>query len=764
MLPSKPVRPRIAWIIELCHRAGSDRRGHRTGRAGQREIPVGVAGLMSKDVKRQGARKTSAGSASAGSRLREDATPDGAAPANQFDVLAIIDDVLRGLPLATLAVDHRGRVVLANIRALELFNARQNDLQEQPLTALFPAEPGAAGADDVLGRIAPGGTTLSARRTDGIRFEIRAAAHAWTLKGRDMTLLALAEADREQASPGQAAERDELLRMVLSGMPAMVSVKDRNARYVLVNDYQAETLGVSPDSAVGRTTSELLGSEAGAAIDALDRQIAAGAGLLFTVEETIKDRDGRDSVWLTTKSALRDSNGEIDKIFSVSIDISEKKLLEERAESLVNYDALTGLPNRPLLMRRIHEAVRHARRARSRVAIVVIDIDNLKDIERAEGEGAADHVLRRAAIRLSSTIRETDAVARPGNESFAVLLNHIADPAEAAAEAARFAASMAEPFQLRGNLARLQISHGLATYPDDGRDEHELMEAADIAINRARTRGRRGRQPLQASSEEQSRRRALHNGLRLALEHGQLQMALLPEIVLASGAVVQAEALARWHHPELGAIAPDEFLEVAEGSEFLDGFTEWSLRAACQEAAGWTDGPLAALGIVVNLSASQFFYPDLVDLVADTLDQAGVEPGRLAVEVDETAAMQDPELAANIAAELAAAGVATSLDRFGAEATSLAFVEALQASSLKIDRRFMADWQRTGALIRAAATLGGSLGKRMVATGIETAEQLHLARQAGCAGGQGFLFGQPLSPPDFRKLVTDCGGRLKLPD
>lgn len=716
---------------------------------------------MSKDVKRHGARKTSASDASAGKDVR-----DGTTPANQFDVLATIDDILRPLPLAALAVDHRSRVVLANNRALELFNARRNDLQERPLAELFPAEalPGAPPAGDVLARIEPGGTTLAARRTDGIRFDVRATAHPWTLKGRAMTLIALVEAGREEASPKQAAERDELLRVVLSGMPAMVSVKDRQGRYVLVNDYQAEILGVSPDTAVGRTTSELLGSDAGAAIDALDRQVAAGAGLFFTVEETIKDRNRRDSVWLTTKSALRDSNGEIDKIFSVSIDISEKKLLEERAASLVNYDALTGLPNRPLLMRRIHEAVRHAKRARSRVAIVVVDIDNLKDIERAGGEGAADHVLRRAAIRLSSTIRETDAVARPGNESFAILLNHIADPEEAAAEAARFAESLAEPFQLRGDLARLQVSHGVAVYPDDGRDEHELMEAADIAINRARTRSRKGRQPLQASSEEQSRRRALHNGLRRALEHGQLEMALLPEVDLASGAVVRAETLARWQHPEHGEIAPEEFLPIAESSEFLDAFTEWSLREACQTAARWTEGPLAGLGIVVNLSASQFFYPDLVDLVADTLDQAALEAGRLAVEVDELAAMQDPDLAANIVSELAAAGVATSLDRFGAEATSLAFVESLHATSLKIDRSFMADWQRKGGLIRAAVTLGGSLGKRMVATGIETVEQLRLARQAGCAGGQGFLFSQPLSAEAFRQLVTDNGGKLALPD
>ncbi|WP_189995650.1 putative bifunctional diguanylate cyclase/phosphodiesterase [Thalassobaculum fulvum] len=726
------------------------------------ETGVEVSGRMSKDVKRHGARKTAAGGAPATGEL-----PDGTAPANQFDLLAIIDEVLRPLPLATLAIDHRGRVVLANTRALELFNARQSDLQEQPLGELFPAaeaSEAAAPADATLSRIAAGGTTLVARRSDGIRFDVRAVAHPWSLKGRAMTLIALQDPSPAADSPKQAAERDELLRVVLSGMPAMVSVKDRYGRYVLVNDYQAEFLGVSPDQAVGRTTSDLIGSDAGSAIDALDRQVASGAGLLFTVEETIKDRNGRDGVWLTTKSALRDSDGEVDKIFSVSIDISEQKLLEERAASLVNYDALTGLPNRPLLMRRIHEAVRHAKRARSRVAIVVLDIDNLKDIERSDGEGATDHVLRRAAIRLSSTIRETDAVGRPGNESFAVLLNHIADPEEALAEGARFAASLGEPFQLRGSLARLQVSHGVAVYPDDGRDEHELMEAADIAINRARTRSRQGREPLQASSQEQSRRRALHNGLRRALEHGQLTMAVLPEVDLATGAIVRGETLTRWRHPEHGDIPPEEFIEVAESSEFLDAFTEWSLREACQTAAGWTEGPLAEVAVVVNLSASQFFYPDLVDLVADTLDQAGLDPGRLAVEVDELAAMQDPDLAANIVAELAAAGVGASLDRFGAEATSLAFVEALQAPSLKIDRSFMADWRNKGGLIRAAATLGGSLGKRMVATGIETVEQLRLARTAGCQGGQGFLFAQPLSVADFVRLVSDTDGKLTLPE
>lgn len=720
---------------------------------------------MSKDVKSHGA-----GTASQRTGPAAKSSRGVVASANQFDVLSVVDDVLRSLPVAVLALDQRARVVLANDRAQELFSAQRTDLLQRPLADLLPGTALASGTDPSgtayarLETSAPDAKAVSARRVDGIRFEVAAQVHPWLLKGRVITLVVLlAAAPDAQASDG-LADRDELLRVVLSGMPAMVSVKDRNGRYLLINDYQAEILGVSPEMAVGRTTSELIGSTTGAAIDALDRQVATGAGLFFTVEETIKDRDGRDSVWLTTKSALRDSNGNIDKIFSVSIDISEQKLLEERAASLVNYDALTGLPNRPLLMRRLHEAVRHAKRARSRIAIVVIDIDNLKDIERTEGDGAGDYILRRAAFRLSSTIRETDAVARPGNESFAILLNQVAEPEDAAAEAGRFAASLAEPFELRGRVVRLQVSHGVAVYPDDGRDEHELMEAADIAINRARTLSRNARRPLQASSEEQSRRRALHNGLRRALEHGQLGSALLPEVDLDTGRIVRAEVLARWTHPDQGVVEPGEFIEIAEASDLMDAFTEWSLRDACRTAAAWADGPLSDLVIAVNLSASQFFYPDLIDLIADTLDQVSLDPARLAVEVDEVAAMQDPEIAANIMAELTELGVATSLDRFGAEATSLAFIEALPATALKIDRSFMADWRNKGGLIRAAATLGASLGKRMVATGIESAEQLLLARSAGCSGGQGYLFAQPLSPQDFARFVRDRAGRLTLPD
>lgn len=720
-------------------------------------MPVGVARWMPKDVKRHRTGKAAA--------PRQ--APETAVAANQFDVLTVVDDVLRSLPIALVVVDQRSRLVLANDRALELFNARRADLVHRPLADLLPGAVLTAVIDPsgaVQARLeVEGGDEPTARRVDGIRFPTRVGVHPWKLKDGVLAALTFPAAETAAGAADAASERDALLRVVLSGMPAMVSVKDRNGRYVLVNEYQAEVLGVGPEAAIGRTTSELIGSDAGSAIDALDRQIATGAGLFFTVEETIRDRNGRDSVWLTTKSALRDSNGEIDKIFSVSIDISEKKLLEERASSLVNYDALTGLPNRPLLMRRIHEAVGHAKRARSRVAVVVIDIDNLREIEGAEGEGAADHILRRAAIRLSSTIRETDAVARPGNESFAILLNQVAAPEDAVAEADRFATSLAEPFQLRGEIVGLRVNHGVAVYPDDGRDEHELMEAADIAINRSRRRSRRAQQPREASSEDQSRRRALHAGLRGALEHGQLGMVLLPEVDLASGRIVRAEALARWDHPEHGAVAPDEFLQFAETSELMDAFTEWSLRTACETAAQWSEGPLAGLAVVVNLSASQFFYPDLIDLIADTLDQSALDPSRLALEVDELAAMQDPDLAANVVAELAGSGIATSLDRFGAHATSLAFVESLRASSLKIDRSLMAGGPAKAVLFRAAAALGGSLGKRLVATGIETADQLRLALSAGCAGGQGFLFSQPLPAEDFARLVQAGAGKVALP-
>lgn len=715
---------------------------------------------MAKDLKRQ-----STGGAAA--RSGDGPGQDPSASANQFDVLAVVGEVLRGLPVASLVVDHRGIVVQVNERALALFSAARSDLVDRPIGDLLPGamlETGTGSDSEPFARLAVGGgDRVVGRRADGVRFDVRPRVSPWSFKGRVQAVVVL-EADAGSETPETLADRDELLRVVLSGMPAMVSVKDRYGRYVLVNDYQAEILGVSPEEAVGRTTSDLIGSDAGSAIDALDRQVASGAGLFFSVEETIKDRTGRDSVWLTTKSALRDSAGEVDKIFSVSIDISEKKLLEEQAESLVNYDALTGLPNRSLLMRRIHEAVRHARRARSRVAIVVLDIDNLKEIERAEGDGAADYILRRAAIRLSSTIRETDAVARPGNESFAILLNQIADPDVAASDAGRFAASLTEPFQLRGNVVKLEVNYGVAVYPDDGRDEHELMEAADIAISRSRARGRKAQQPVQVSSQEQNRRRALHNGLRRALEHGQLRLALLPEVDLSSGRIVAVEALARWDHPELGVVPPEEFLQIAETSDLMDAFTEWSLQEACRTAARWSETPRDDLRIVVNLSASQFFYPDLADLIADTLDQAGLPPARLAVEVDEEAAMQDPDLAANIVAELGDSGIATSLDRFGAHATSLGFVEALRATSLKIDRGLMADWQSGATVIRAATTLGGSLGKRMVATGIETAEQVRLARDAGCAGVQGFLVSEPLAVDELLRRLGATGGTVTLPD
>lgn len=717
---------------------------------------------MPKDVKRHGTGKASA-RAAAPRAAREPAIA-----ANQFDVLTVVDNVLRTLPVALVVVDQRARLVLANDRALELFNARRADLVHRPLADLLPGAVLTATVDPAGAAQArldvEGGDAPTARRVDGIRFPTRVEVHPWKLRDGVLVALAFAVAETAAGAADAASERDALLRVVLSGMPAMVSVKDRHGRYLLVNDYQAEVLGVGPETAIGRTTSELIGSDTGSAIDALDRQMATGAGLFFTVEETIRDRDGRDSVWLTTKSALRDSNGEIDKVFSVSIDISEKKLLEERASSLVNYDALTGLPNRPLLMRRIHEAVGHAKRARSRVAVIVIDIDNLKEIEAAEGEGAADHILRRAAIRLSSTIRETDAVARPGNESFAILLNQVAAAEDALAEADRFATSLAEPFQLRDSIVGLRVNHGVAVYPDDGRDEHELMEAADIAINRSRRRGRRAQQPEQASSEDQSRRRALHAGLRGALEHGQLAMVLLPEIDLGSGRIVRAEALARWDHPEHGAVEPEEFLQFAETSDLMDAFTEWSLRTACEAAAHWSEGPLSGLVVTVNLSASQFFYPDLTDLIADTLDQSALDPSRIAIEVEELAAMQDPDLAANVIAELAESGIATSLDRFGAHATSLAFVESLRATSLKIDRSLMTAGPDKAVLFRAAAALGGSLGKRMVATGIETADQLRLARSAGCAGGQGFLLSRPLPAEDFGRLVRSGAGTVHLPD
>lgn len=703
----------------------------------------------------------------------EERSSSGGRPASLselYDSLTAVDNVLDPMPISVVAVDRDSRIILANERLLRQFGFTRADLLRRPLDVIFPGTKIDCGWNEqerVYAIVEHGGERLGAsgdltgQRRDASEMNLKVEAHPHEFGDDIIIFLSVLDIAEARKAKRAMRQREELLRMVISGIPAMVSAKDKQGRYLLVNEYQSEILGVSAADAIGKTTSEVLGDEAGAAIDALDRRLTQGTGLFFSLEEKYPDSDGRERIWLTTKSAIRADNGSVDKVISVSIDISEKKFLEERAEGMANYDALTGLPNRPVYVRRLQDTLGHAKRARTRAAIAVFDLDNLRGLDSEHGEGLADYLLRRASIRMSPALGEDDVAARVGNDSFAVILSETASGDAAKKTAAKMLESLTKPFQYRENELTLDVKMGVAVYPDDGRDARELMQAADNAIRRARDAGRPKADKKTDVGAGRKRRRDLLAGIRGALEHERFELHFQPETSCVDGRILRAEALIRWNDPNLGEIEPEELISTAEDdSELSEAIGEWTVRQACLSAAAWAKEGVEGVPVSVNVSASQFFHPEFADLVSECLSAAELDPSMLAIEVTEEAAIMDADMAESMFGQLAELGVATTLDRFGGGQTSLISLHKFSVDSLKLDRTLIADLTNMASVVEAAVKLGKGMGKRVVGTGVETGKHHAFLRDVGCDAVTGFHLSRPSSLADFAKLFRDRGGHI----
>ncbi|HYD98815.1 MAG TPA: bifunctional diguanylate cyclase/phosphodiesterase, partial [Alphaproteobacteria bacterium] len=393
------------------------------------------------------------------------------------------------------------------------------------------------------------------------------------------------------------------------------------------------------------------------------------------------------------------------------------------------------------------------------VAVLFVDLGALSEINDGFGYSVGDYALRRAAIRLCTCVRETDTVARLGDDHFAIIQTHLTGFEGAEALARRVMDALAEPLTYQGQELRFDAKVGIALYPENGRDYRALMQNADLALGRAKSGGQRVQYYLDGMNEQAQRRRTLATGLRRALEAEHFELHYQPQIDIASGRVSGCEALIRWNDPERGMVSPGEFIPLAEGSDLIVPIGDWVLREACRQAKAWQ---IAGMGLTVaiNLSARQFQQPDLVQRVEQALAETGLNPAHLALEVTESAAMADAEAAEALLGRLHGLGVQLAIDDFGTGYSSLAYLRRFPADKIKLDRAFLrgvpAD-AHNAAISTAVVQLCHTLNKRVVAEGVETADQLAFLKTLRCDEAQGFLFSKPVPARAFEGWVRSAG-------
>jgi len=459
--------------------------------------------------------------------------------------------------------------------------------------------------------------------------------------------------------------------------------------------------------------------------------------------------------WLSI-SRVDNEHGDTTHYIAIFSDISRRREQEARIRDLAYFDSLTGLANRTLLKDRVRHDITQARRRRSSLSLLFIDLDHFKQINDSLGHQTGDQVLIQVSQRLQQLIREQDTVSRLGGDEFvAVLPDTDADGASYVAR--HLLQELALPYQIGTHELTVTPSIGIAVYPADGGDFDTLYRCADTAMYRAKQEGRNGYSFFTPEMQQQSMRRLqLENALRRALEREQLELYYQPQLSLKTGELVGMEVLLRWHHPDWGMVPPAEFIPVAESSGQILPIGEWVLRRACEQAKRWMDDGLPPMVVAVNLSAVQFRQPQLPELVQEILDASGLPPSCLELELTESAAMHDPEAAVATMNALHQLGVLMSVDDFGTGYSSLNYLKRFQVYKLKIDQSFVRgvlDNPEDANIVDTVIRMAHGLGLVTIAEGVESQAQMDFLQQHGCEEIQGYFLNRPLPAPAFEGWV-----------
>ncbi|MBF0154259.1 MAG: EAL domain-containing protein [Magnetococcales bacterium] len=446
-------------------------------------------------------------------------------------------------------------------------------------------------------------------------------------------------------------------------------------------------------------------------------------------------------------------------LISLIRNISQRKEAEERILHQANYDALTGLPNRALFLDRLQHELTRAKRSRSRVALMFIDLDRFKWVNDTLGHAAGDQLLREASARLLSCHRESDTVARLGGDEFTVILPDMAHGPHAERVAAQILKVLAEPFILSGQEAFISGSVGVTIFPDDGQELDELLRNADSAMYYAKNDGRNAYRfftpDMQAEALEKV---ALEKDLHRAMERNEMVVHYQPIFDLQNDRLVGAEGFMRWLHPKRGFISPEIFIPMAEEVGIIATMTEWMLRVGCSQAQQWrTLKHHEDFFVSLNLSCTRCRELSTDDKIPEILRSTGLPPTALVLEITENILSEDKARAMTMLEHLRRLGVNLWLDDFGTGYSSLSVLKRLPVSGVKIDRAFVPEVTRdpeTGLLVDAIMTLAKSMKRKVIGEGVESLEQKEYLRSRGCDYAQGYLFGRPMTYEDFGEFLA----------
>lgn len=452
----------------------------------------------------------------------------------------------------------------------------------------------------------------------------------------------------------------------------------------------------------------------------------------------------------------------------------ERKRAEEQIRLLAYYDKLTSLPNRVLFKDRLGQALEHARRYQRLAAVLFLDLDDFKRINDTLGHHVGDLLLKSVSDRLTDCVRKSDTVARRtanetddtvarlGGDEFIILLTEVNNISDVAQVAQRILNGLSYPYTLEGREVFTTTSIGIAMYPSDGEDIDTLLKHADTAMYHAKYQGKNNHQYYTESmGSTVLERLTSENSLRKALGRGEFLLHYQPQVDIRTGNIIGMEALIRWRHPDRGMILPADFIPLAEETSLIVPMSKWVLRTACRQNKAWQAAGIPPIRMSVNLASQQFEQEDLIKTIRRVLDESGMAPHYLELEITESAFMQKSEATMNTLHKLTAMGVRLVLDDFGTGYSSLSQLKHIPLSVIKIDQTFVKEISTNrsdAAVVTAIVTMAHGLNLEVVAEGVETEEQLAFLREQGCDAIQGYLLSRPLPAEEATTLLADVKG------
>ncbi|MEK3720134.1 EAL domain-containing protein [Paenibacillus sp. FSL H8-0034] len=557
---------------------------------------------------------------------------------------------------------------------------------------------------------------------------------------------------RRKQMEEEIRKSEEKYRLITENSSDLISIIDTAGNFVYASPSHMILLGHDLTSFESSHLHQWVHEEDREIVSTSIQQIIHTRKSSTQLEFRVRTRSDRYLYVETTLNPILQANGEVTSLVLVMRDITERKKSEQTIYHLAYHDTLTDLPNRRLFMDRLRKEVQLAKRQHTQLAIMFLDLDRFKDINDSLGHEAGDLILIESAKRISHCVGPNGLVARLGGDEFVVLLKSLSSLTEVESVSITIQTSLQEPIELAGQLYSMSCSMGVSFFPSNGRDPDELLKRADMALYAAKNMGRNGVSFFHSDMEERSLARILlENELKKAIELEQFHIDYQPKLDLSTGQLVGMEALVRWNHPELGRIPPDKFIPVAEDTGLIIPLGEWVLRHSCAQNKKWQTQGYPHVQLSVNLSARQFYQPDLLDKVKEVLTMTELDPQWLELEVTESV-FADIDHAVTILEAIKVLGVHTSIDDFGTGYSSFSYIKHLPVNTLKIDASFIRDIhhnKESQAIVKAILTIAQTLDINVIAEGVESQEQLAILQEDGCNQGQGFLFSKPLSDQDF---------------